>query len=135
MTRGKPGMCIVNPALVADIAPLAGSQSEIMRRAGISWNSWIKVCAGLPIRVSVGRRLKARILPRAHESEGLRRRFPAETMGDIDRAALDAAFLRPVAPAAPADMIAFPPIRSIRRARQLLVGRYPAAEFGGAALS
>lgn len=132
MTRGRPGMCIVNPALVAEIAPLTGSQSEIMRRAGISWNSWIKVSAGLPIRVSVGRRLKARILPRAHESEALRRRFPAETMDGIDRAALDAAFLRPVASTISTAAIQLPPIRSVRRARQLLVGRYPAAGLGTA---
>lgn len=127
MTRGRLGMCIVNPALVADIAPLTGSQSEIMRRAGISWNSWIKVSAGLPIRLSVGRRLKERILPRAHEIESLCRRFPAQTADGIDRAALDAAFLRPVASAISADAIQLPPIRSVRRARQLLVGRYPAA--------
>ena len=133
------GMCIVNPALVADIAPLMGSQSEIMLRAGISWNSWIKVSAGLPIRVSVGRRLKARILQCAHESEGLRRRFPAETAEGIDRTALDAAFLRPIAPAATADALSDAvtrqPIRSVRRARQLLAGRYPTAAHGAAALS
>ncbi|MBW7946748.1 MAG: hypothetical protein H3C60_10015 [Sphingomonadaceae bacterium] len=121
MERGKPRMCIVNPALVEDIAPLAGSQSKIMRRAGISWNSWIKVSAGLPIRVSVGRRLKERILQRAHESDGLRRKFPA--------------FLRPAAPAIAADLIHLPPIRSIRRARQLRARRYPAARGDAAAFS
>jgi hypothetical protein len=56
-------------------------------------------------------------------------------MDGIDRAALDAAFLRPIVPAVSADPIALPPIRSIRRARQLLVVRYPAAAYGGAALS
>lgn len=135
MERGKPRMCIVNPALVEDIAPLAGSQSKIMRRAGISWNSWIKVSAGLPIRVSVGRRLKERILQRAHESDGLRRKFPAETADGLDRAALDAAFLRPAAPATAADLIHLPPIRSIRRARQLRARRYPAARGDAAAFS
>ncbi|MBB4633463.1 hypothetical protein [Sphingosinicella soli] len=133
MKRGTPGMCIVNPSLVPDIASLTGSQSEIMRRAGISWNSWIKVCGGLPIRLSVGRRFKDRVLARAHESECLRRRFPGGAEGGIDHVALDAAFLRPVAPALSADAIHLPPIRSVRRARQLLVGRYPAAAREAAA--
>ena len=87
-------MCIVNPALVADIAPLTGSQSDIMRRAGISWNSWIKITGGLPVRHSLAHRFKARVLATAEEVEGFRRKFPSPC-GGIDRAALDDAFLLP----------------------------------------
>lgn len=55
-------MCIINSDFVDDIAKLVGSQSEIMVRIGISWNTWTKITAGLPIRLTVGERLKTRIL-------------------------------------------------------------------------
>lgn len=87
-------MCVVNPELVEHIAPLAGGQADIMRRIGISWNSWLKIVAGLPVRHSLGERLKARILSVAHEIDGLRTIFPAAN-GGVDQAALGAAFLLP----------------------------------------
>lgn len=99
MKQGKGGMCIVNPALVADIAPLVGGQAQIMCRIGISWNSWIKIARGQPVRYSLGARFKARVIAAADQAAGLRRKFPS-ACGEVDRAALDAAFLMPMPPAA-----------------------------------
>ncbi len=90
-------MCVVNRSLVADIERLIGSQTEIMGRVGISWNSWIKVVGGLPIRLSVGQRLRARILDSADSLPGLQAKFPPSRSGEtIDRSAFEQAFLEPV---------------------------------------
>lgn len=94
MSEVKQRMCIVNPALVDDIVPLVGGQCEIMTKIGISWNSWIKITGGLPVRHSLAHRFKARVLATAEEVEGFRRKFPSPC-GGIDRAALDDAFLLP----------------------------------------
>jgi hypothetical protein len=113
------GMCIVNRDLVEDLEPLVGSQAEVMRRLGISWNSWIKIVAGMPIRASVGQRLKERTLAQAAALHGLRSKFPCTVAPDgIDRAALDSAFMLPAAndvgPAVPADGHG---LRSVRQAK------------------
>lgn len=92
--QAKQRMCIINPELVDDIAPLVGGQAEIMCRIGISWNSWIKIVGGLPVRHSLGERFKARILATAEEIDGFRRKFPS-TGGGFDRAAMADAFLLP----------------------------------------
>lgn len=124
MKHGKPKMCIINPALIEDMTPLTGSQNEIMGRIGISWNSWIKISAGLPIRLSVGHRLRDRMVSRAHEIEGFGRKFPAAAAPDgIDREALEAAFLRPAFIAVQPDPRHDAPLRSVQRARQLLAAR------------
>jgi hypothetical protein len=85
-------MCIVNPALVDDIASLVGGQSDIMTRIGISWNTWTKITGGHPVRYSLGERLKARIVANAEEVETFGRKFPADC-GGVDRDALGDAFL------------------------------------------
>ena len=89
-------MCVVNSELVEEIAPLVGSQAEIMTRVGISWNSWVKISGGLPVRVSVGERLRSRVLERAEDLPGLRDKFPPAGDGQVDREALERAFLKPV---------------------------------------
>ena len=117
--RRQVGMCVINRALVEDIAPLVGSQADVMGRLGISWNSWIKIAAGLPIRMSVGQRLKVRVLANAAHAAGFRRKFPSDAAPDgIDRAALDAAFLRPVT-VPQAWQPSGPPLRSVRRAMEM----------------
>tara|TARA_R110002124_G_scaffold248171_1_gene413285 strand:+ start:1581 stop:1865 length:285 start_codon:yes stop_codon:yes gene_type:complete len=85
-------MCIVNPALVVDIAPLVGGMADIMTRIGISWNTWNKIAKGRPVRYSVGERFKVRIVANADEVETLRMKFPA-AHGGIDRDALSDALL------------------------------------------
>jgi hypothetical protein len=115
----QSGMCIVNRDLVEDLEPLVGSQAEVMRRLGISWNSWIKIVAGLPVRASVGQRLKERTLAHAPALQGLRTKFPCTLAPDgINRAALESAFMLPAAndvePATPSDGYG---LRSVRQAR------------------
>ncbi|WP_417595044.1 hypothetical protein [Parasphingorhabdus sp.] len=92
MKQLKSGMCIVNPALVVDIAPLVGGMADIMTRIGISWNTWNKISTGQPVRYSVAQRFQARIVAKADEIEALRAKFPA-THGGIDRDALSEALL------------------------------------------
>ncbi len=87
-------MCIVNPALVDDILPVVGKQAEIMGKVGISWNSWIKIVGGQPIRHSLGERFRARILADADDIEGFRCKFPSGR-GEVDTVALEDAFLLP----------------------------------------
>lgn len=94
MNHGKQRMCVVNPRLVEDIAPLVGGQCEIMTKIGISWNSWVKITSGLPVRHSLAHRLKARVLAAADRIEGFQEKFPAAS-GGLDHAALDDAFLLP----------------------------------------
>ena len=112
--RQPHGKCVINRDLIEDLAMLAGTRDDMMQRLGISWNSWIKIAGGIPIRTSLALRLRSRVLAQAHESEGLREKFPSSSAPDgIDRAALERAFLRPAsavtAPCAPA-------FRSVRRA-------------------
>lgn len=112
--RPRPEMCIVNRDFVDDLAPMVGTNTDVMQRLGISWNSWIKIVAGMPVRKSLGLRLKERALAQAAAVDGFRRKFPCTTSADgIDREALDRAFLRPPCDsAAPGD----PTLRSVRRA-------------------
>ena len=115
----RPEMCIVNSELVEDLEPLVGSQAEVMQRLGISWNSWIKIVAGLPVRKSVGQRLKERALAQAASVQGLKAKFPCSSAPDgINRAALDNAFMFPAAnDAEPAPRPAGYGLRGVRRAR------------------
>lgn len=96
MSEGKQRMCVVNPELVDDIGHLVGGQCEIMTKIGISWNSWVKITSGLPVRRSLAHRFKARVLASADGIEGFRRKFPSAS-GGLDHAALDDAFLLPSA--------------------------------------
>lgn len=92
----KLNMCIVNADLVEEIAPLVGSQSDIMTRVGISWNSWVKVVDGLPIRLSVGERLRSRVIGELRKSPAIQEKFPCSCAGGVDEAALEEAFLERV---------------------------------------
>lgn len=115
MARSQLKMCIVNPVLVADIAPLVGTQAEIMRRTGISWNSWIKICAGFPIRLSVGRRFRDWVLGVAHDIEPFRARFPDPVSRSVNRKALKTVFL--LAPNVSGEVVqTIPKLRSVERA-------------------
>lgn len=98
MSQKKQRMCVVNPELVNEIGHLVGGQSEIMTRIGISWNSWVKIASGLPVRLSLAHRFKARVLASADGIEGFHRKFPLPG-GGLDHAALDDAFLLPGPPA------------------------------------
>jgi hypothetical protein len=94
--RQPLGMCIVNRELVSDLAPLVGTRDQVMQRLGISWNSWVKIVAGQPIRTSVGLRLKERALAHSALTEAFRRKFPCPLRPDgIDRGKLEGAFLSP----------------------------------------
>ncbi|MDF0544748.1 hypothetical protein PX699_20575 [Sphingobium sp. H39-3-25] len=89
------GMCIVNPDVVPVLAPFAGGQTTIMRCLGISWNTWIKIAAGQLVRMSVGLRLRDRVLSNPDMMRALCARYPvAGSSADIDLAALGHAFLR-----------------------------------------
>lgn len=89
-------MCIVNPDLVGGLAQLVGSQVEVMGRLGISWNTWVKIRDGQPILMSVGRRLRTRILGNAEMVVKFSREFPSAIDADINRVPLEAAFLQAV---------------------------------------
>jgi hypothetical protein len=83
-------MCVINPVFVNEIRRLAGSQAEIMGRIGISWNTLTKIVAGQPIRLSVGERLKARViqaLGSGREGEGAMA-ARASQIEDLDRSFL-----------------------------------------------
>lgn len=88
-------MCVVNPELVGNLAQLVGSQAEVMGRLGISWNTWVKIRTGRPILMSVGRRLRSRILNNADAVSRFRREFPSSCEAGVDRGALEAAFFLP----------------------------------------
>lgn len=90
----RQNMCVINPALVPMIAPLVGSQSEIMLRVGISWNSWNKILDGRTIRISMAERFRDRIGKIACETDSFINAFPAST-GGLDVAAFEAAFILP----------------------------------------
>lgn len=98
MSQKKQRMCVVNPDLVDEIGHLVGGQCEIMTRIGISWNSWIKIASGLPVRLSLAHRFKARVLASAGSIEGFHQKFPLPG-GGLDYVALDDAFLLPGTPA------------------------------------
>ena len=120
----QPAMCIVNSDLVEDLEPLVGSQAEVMQRLGISWNSWIKIVAGLPVRRSVGERLRDRALAQAAAVQGLKAKFPCTLAPDgINRAALESAFMLPAAnDVGPAPRPAGHGLRGVRRARSFRAG-------------
>lgn len=89
-------MCVVNSDLVEEVSRLVGTQAEIMRRVGISWNSWVKIVNGLPIRLSVGERLRSRVLNELRTSPDIREKFPSAMAADgVDELALEEAFLKP----------------------------------------
>jgi len=94
VSEKKQRMCVVNPDLVDEIGHLVGGQCEIMTRIGISWNSWIKIAGGLPVRHSLAHRFKARVLADADRVEGFQQKFPLPG-GGLDYAALEDAFLLP----------------------------------------
>jgi hypothetical protein len=90
-------MCVVNSGLLEEIGKLVGSQAEIMTRVGISWNTWGKICQGLPVRTSVGERLRTRVLDEVAAMPSLRRKYPSSSPNEIvDFQALASDFLRPV---------------------------------------
>lgn len=91
-TSPRQNMCVINPALVPLIAPLVGSQSEIMVRVGISWNSWNKILATQPIRISMAERFRDRIGRIAPETDSFIAAFPAAE-GGLDRTAFENAFI------------------------------------------
>lgn len=112
--RQPHGKCVVNRDLVPDLAMLTGTRDEMSQRLGISWNSWIKIAGGLPIRTTLALRLRSRVLAQAHMIDSLREKFPCASAPDrIDHAALERAFLRP---AAGASAQCVPTFRSVRRA-------------------
>lgn len=85
-------MCVINPAVVRLIAPLVGSQSEIMVRVGISWNSWNKLQEGLPIRCSMAERFRDRILKLAAHDAAFVAAYPSSE-GGLNEAALSKIFI------------------------------------------
>lgn len=90
------GMCIVNPDVVPALVPFAGGQATIMRCLGISWNTWIKIAAGQPVRMSVGLRLRDRVLSSPDIVRACCMRLPVVGRpADVDLAAVGQAFLRP----------------------------------------
>lgn len=114
MVQQHRGMCVVNREIVDDLATLAATSADMMQRLGISWNSWIKIVAGQPIRRSLALRFRDRILEQAASIEGFRQKFPSASSDDgIDRMALERAFL-----CAPCD--ATPPAPAPRSLRQAL---------------
>jgi len=120
-------MCVINAEVVEEIRYIAGSQSEIMTRIGISWNSWIKVEGGMPIRLSVGQRLRMRVLERLEDLPGLGAKFPSRLPGEaLDRRALERNFLKPVTVSGGTDGSASR-IRSVQQAREMTAGRQQAA--------
>ena len=100
-TAPRQNMCVINPALVPLIAPLVGSQSEIMLRVGISWNSWNKILDGRTIRIPMAERFRDRIGKIARETDSFINAFTAPE-GGLDVAAFEAAFILPVDAVEPA---------------------------------
>lgn len=114
MVQQHRGMCVINREIVDDLATLTATSADMMQRLGISWNSWMKIVAGLPIRRSLALRFRDRILEQAASIEGFRQKFPCASSDDgIDRSALERAFL-----SAPGDTM--PRARAPRSLRQAL---------------
>ena len=112
--RQRFEMCIINRDLVDDLAQMAGTNGEVTQRLGISLNSWIKIVAGMPVRKSLGLRLRERTLAQAPSIEAFRKKFPNASAPDgIDRDAIAQVFLKPVCDPIALDAPAF---RSVRRA-------------------
>lgn len=108
-------MCIVNPMIVEVIGPFVGSQ-DITIRLGISWNSWIKIAGGMPVRLSVGQRLKSRIMSDPYFLDILR-----SEPGCLEK--LKEKFLSPMTISAGCKPNNGEIPRSLRRARELLKHR------------
>jgi len=120
-------MCVINADVVEEIRDIVGPQSAIMMRMGISWNSWIKVEGGMPIRLSLGQRLRMRVLERLDELPGLAAKFPPRSPGEaIDRQALERSFLKPVTICGGSDERALS-VRSVRQARAMTASQQQAA--------
>ncbi len=54
-------MCRVHPDIVRAVKDRTGGRERIMQRFGISWNSWMKIAAGDPVRRSVAERFRDRV--------------------------------------------------------------------------
>lgn len=109
-------MCVINSDLIDDLAEVVGTQSDIMARSGISWNSWIKIVGGLPVRRTVGERFRSQILDELLQRPGVRLRFASPDKPEqVDVRALESAFLTPVE-FMQGDNRGEPQLRSVRRA-------------------
>ena len=116
MSNRSLKMCVINADLVDDLAALVGTQSDIMARSGISWNSWIKIVGGLPVRRTVGERFRANILHKLGQRPGVQSRFaPLDGSEQVDMSALERAFLTPV-DFSQGENRGEPQLRSVRRA-------------------
>ena len=90
-------MCVVNAEFVDELGKMVGSQAEIMTRVGISWNTWNKLVDGQPIRLTVGERLRSRVLDDLDAMPGLKEKFSPDGEEDKpDLRALERAFFKPV---------------------------------------
>lgn len=97
MSNRSLKMCVINSELVDELAALVGTQSDIMIRSGISWNSWIKIVGGLPVRRTVGERFRSQMLDELGQRPAVRSKFASpDRPGQIDMRALERAFLTPV---------------------------------------
>ncbi|MET0374486.1 MAG: hypothetical protein ABW128_09540 [Rhizorhabdus sp.] len=116
MSNRSLKMCVINSDLVEDLAEVVGTQSDIMARSGISWNSWIKIVGGLPVRRTVGERFRSQVLDELGQRPSVRSRFAStERPEQIDMMALESAFLTPVE-FTQGDNRGEPQLRSVRRA-------------------
>lgn len=86
-------MCVVNPVFVDGLSQLVGSQMVVMRRLGISWNTWTKIRSGRPVTLSVGERLRSRIVSNQSAHEVLR--YESEAVQEDHIEALEDIFLLP----------------------------------------
>lgn len=55
-------MCRVHPDIVRAAAGKTGGRDRIMQTFGISWNSWMKISAGAPVKRSVAERFRDRVM-------------------------------------------------------------------------
>lgn len=97
--KRKLKMCVVNPLLIDGLGQLIGSQLEVMTRLGISWNTWIKIRSGQPVKLSLGRRLRSRVVADRKAREVIRRRSPR--LRELDAEGLERIFLLPSLEAMP----------------------------------
>lgn len=116
MSNRNLKMCVINTDFVEELAPFVGTQSDIMSRSGISWNSWIKIVGGLPVRRTVGERFRSHVLHKLVQQPDVRSRFaPADNSEQVDINALERAFLTPM-DIPQGEKREEPQLRSVRRA-------------------
>lgn len=101
LPKRKLKMCVVNPLLIDGLGQLVGSQLEVMTHLGISWNTWIKIRSGQPVKLSLGRRLRSRIVADRKAREVVRREAGSPRLRDLDAEGLERIFLLPSPDAAP----------------------------------